>query len=181
MSEQRERLERETRRRRWLEQIVEVGTPQGETISSAWGSWLSAYPWSHWGTLTFAAGEFSHEAATRAWSRFVSHVFHHEALEAWFVGHEVGARGRLHLHCLLGCVPRPSSEVWEWWFKRYGRNEIRGYDPERGAAHYVAKYVTKELAHYDLSLRAFEWQSVLEGHRPKRGFTRWRGPAARPD
>lgn len=165
----------ETFRRRvqWEHTVVEVGQPQANPVRDAWSSWLTLYPWDAWGTMTFAAGEFTHEAATRAWNNFARSL---PPLATWFVGHEVGARGRLHMHCLLGALPRDEairSQLWEWWFKRYGRCEVRGYDPERGATAYVSKYITKELAHYDLNFDGFTCLSQLPRGTPS--WKRWRG------
>lgn len=60
--------------------------------------------------------------------------------------------GRLHLHALLGgFAPHVSRRAaWRFWFDRYGRAQLLPYDPARGAAQYVSKYVSKELAHYDI-------------------------------
>lgn len=150
------------RRLKWLHSTVTVGTAGAEPVAGAWGSWLGSYPWDSWGTLTFAAGEFSSDAASRAWGRFAAQL---PPLATWFVGHEVGARGRLHLHCLLGVLGRAKDEnhldLWQWWFKRYGRAHLAGYNEKRGAAAYVAKYVTKELAHYDLELGGFTCLSQI--------------------
>lgn len=177
-----ETLEQFARRSAHLNRTYELGTPQQPTAATAWGEWLGTFPWDAWGTLTFAAGEFTHDAASRAWARFSREFQNQHPLGCWFVGHEVGARGRLHLHCLLGAMlqPTPASrtQLWEWWFKRYGRAQIAGYDPERGAAHYCAKYVSKELAHYDLDLRGFTCLSVKSAHQTSADlptWKRWRG------
>ena len=171
-----ESLERYAHRVRWMNTTVEVGTPQDSPVVSEWGSWLRVYPWEAWGTLTFKAGDFTHEAATRAWGNFSKWLDTQAPLASWFVGHEVGARGRLHLHCLLGMLsglPADRSEIWKWWFTRYGRAQVLGYDPERGAAHYVSKYVTKELAHYDFDFRGFTCLSQIVPQRNP-AITSWR-------
>ncbi len=159
-----ETLEQYAGRLAHLHRTYELGQPQPPTISTAWGQWLGTFPWDAWGTMTFAAGEFTHDAASRAWQRFARHFQMQQPLGTWFVGHEVGARGRLHLHCLLGGMhdrtPEARTQLWEWWFKRYGRAQVLGYDPEKGAAHYCAKYVSKELAFYDLDFNGFSvWDS----------------------
>jgi hypothetical protein len=154
------------RRIAWLHRTVEVGTPQPPSVSDAMGQWLASYPWDSWGTLTFRAGEFTNEAATRAWEKFARWFGALHPLGTWYVGHEVGARGRLHMHCLLGSMSPANdaerSKLWEWWFKRYGRAQVFGYDPERGAAKYIAKYCAKELAHYDLNFEGFEKCSLAK-------------------
>jgi hypothetical protein len=178
-----ESWEQFARRVAWLNTTIEVGTERAPTIATAWGEWLSVFPWDAWGTLTFAAGEFTHEAASRAWARFARHVSTEAPIATWFVGHEVGARGRLHLHCLLGQLTGDGadrSKLWEWWFKRYGRAQVAGYDPEKGAAHYVAKYVTKELAHYDIDFAGWSiWDEMNRRQRPAGGsWLRRRGARA---
>jgi len=128
-------------------------------FSLAWGEWLSRWEWSAWCTLTFRDPGYTHEAATRSWLRFASWIRREGSPDlAWFVGHEVGARGRLHLHALLGAVLpyTQRSALWSWWHKKYGRAQILAYHPKLGAAHYVSKYVTKDLAHYDLDLRGLD-------------------------
>lgn len=164
------------KRVRWEHTTIEVGTAQTSPVRDAWSSWLGLYPWDAWGTLTFAAGEFTHEAATRAWNNYARWLSAQHPLAAWFVGHEVGARGRLHMHCLLGALTHRDRDafavLWEWWFRRYGRCEVKGYDPERGAAAYVSKYVTKELAHYDLNLDGFTCLSRVPAGSPSWKRTR---------
>lgn len=170
-----ESLAQYARRIAWLHRQVEVGQPQPESLAKPWGEWLKQWPWESWGTLTFRDDGYSHEAATRSFNRFTAWLrAEGNDQVSYFVGHEVGKQGRLHLHCLLGSLAPMTSRraLWQWWFERYGRCELRGYDPEQGAAVYVSKYVTKELAHYDLDLEGMDrWHSdaqLLSKHTTER-------------
>lgn len=177
-----EPLEVFVRRVAALNQTVEVGTPRAaDDVRTAWGEWLGGFPWDAWGTLTFRWADPTHAQLDRAFGRFITTVRMWADDEApYFLGHEVGAGGRAHLHCLIGGLRgwdgAQRSRLWGWWFKRYGRCEVRGYDPEKGAAHYVSKYITKALAHYDVDLgRWTQW------HQPTNGSPSWkrrRGPRA---
>ncbi len=147
------------RRPGWDDATVEVGTPQPRSITEDWGDWLGGMPWESWGTLTLRYENPTHEQMQRAWARFVQWLrTEGNPSVTFFVGHEVGSRGRIHLHCLLGALApdTPRRALWAWWFERFGRAEIVGYEPTKGAARYVSKYVTKELAHYDLDLGGWE-------------------------
>lgn len=155
---------------RWLQRTVEVGSAEPSPVRSAWAEWLGGYPWTAWGTLTFKHANPTHEQLDRAFVRFIDYT---RTISVWgdtpyFLGHEVGAGGRAHLHVLLGGLIPDRSMLWSWWFKRYGRCEVRGYDPQRGAAAYVSKYVTKGLGHYDLDLGGFKCQP-LQHPQPRDG------------
>ncbi len=164
------------KRLRWLHSTIELGQEQDRSVVTAWGEWLGGFEWEAWGTLTFKDPGYTHDAATRAWLRFVAAQEEGGSTHlCYFVGHEVGKLGRLHLHCLLANlnpVTARRRDLWAWWFTRYGRCGVRGYDPEKGAAHYVSKYVTKDLAHYDVELRGLRCRSDQRPHRPKRDGTR---------
>ena len=43
-----------------------------------------------------------------------------------------------------------TDSMWRLGFRMFGRTHIEEYDDQLGAAGYVAKYVTKRLADYDL-------------------------------
>lgn len=124
-----------------------------QSIAEAWGTWLDEFSWDLWCTLTFKE-ERSHASATRAFENFGKFIRNSGSPDAgWFFAHEVGRLGRLHLHALIGGIDPWTSRraLWRWWFRRYGRAQILPFDPDRGAAFYVAKYVTKgELSHYDI-------------------------------
>jgi hypothetical protein len=130
------------------------------------GTWLDRWSWDAWCTLTFRDGNFSSEAATRAWDNFVAWLELEQPRLGFFVGHEVGARGRLHLHALLGGLEpyTQRSALHRWWLKRYGRAQVLAFVPSLGAAHYVSKYVAKDLAHFDLNMGRMQWQSEQLSH-----------------
>ena len=134
----------------------QVAGAEAGKLSTAVGEWLGRYPWDAWCTLTFRAGNFTTEAATRAADNLLEWLRREGAPDVtYFIGHEVGGLGgRLHLHGLLGQLPPIDTRrgIWKFWYKRYGRAQVLPYDPERGAAYYVSKYVSKGLAEWDFDL-----------------------------
>lgn len=160
------------KRVRWEHTTVEVGGAEPSPVRTAWADWLGRYPWEAWGTLTFKWPDPTEAQLDRAFARFVRYIGRSwDRPPCYFLGHEVGRGGRAHLHCLLGgfSPTLQRTEMWRWWFDRFGRCEVRGYDPEKGAAAYVSKYITKELGHYDVDLRGFaEW------HRARNDGPTWK-------
>lgn len=65
----------------------------------------------------------------------------------WVLAEEFGSwGGRFHCHLLITGVARLYRHFW--WseaFRRFGRSEIRPFNPERAAAFYTAKYAAKAL------------------------------------
>jgi len=65
----------------------------------------------------------------------------------WILAEEFGRiGGRYHCHMLVTGVGRERRKFW--WseaFRRFGRSEIRPFDPQRAAAFYAAKYAAKQL------------------------------------
>lgn len=130
--------------------------PGPSPVVTAWGDWLATFRWDWWATLTFAKPR-GPAAATRAFLAWIGAVRRgHDGRDVaspsagFFLGHEVGQLGRLHLHCLVGGLDPTArrDEAWRWWFSRLGRAEVLPYDPARGAGWYVAKYVAKQLSEY---------------------------------
>lgn len=141
-----------------------------DTLAGAWGKWLEDYDWSHWCTLTFRRYEPRSapglaapkpfkprpgpppDYAHRSFDRFARRLANKAVQRVWwFRGDELGPQlGRLHLHALVGgtegLLPETLRSCW-----REGFSFIDIYDPELGAAHYLTKYVSKDLADYDLS------------------------------
>lgn len=142
-----------------------AGAESRDPVARAMGEWLSQWQWDAWCTLTFRDGNFSPDAADRAFAKLAQTLRVESAPTlSYFVGHELGGHtGRLHLHCLLGGLPYGDSRrgIWKWWHHRYGRAQVLPFDADRGAAFYVSKYVTKGLAHWDLELQGQTEQRTL--------------------
>ena len=142
-------------------------------IAEAWGDWLTRYDWSHWATLTFrnyqprtdpsgtlgparapANAGPSPMFARRAFNTFLARLSSPvRGCPPYFRGDELGPRtGRLHQHALLGLRGDvPAAALRRAW--TYGFAVIEDYDPTKGAAHYIAKYVTKDFQDYDIGAR----------------------------
>ena len=127
------------------------------------GNWLDTLaPWNFWCTFTYRYPP-SLPAVRRSMCRFNEEI----SPSLMFWGSESGAcTGRNHVHALLyfdenrismplfGAVPISSRAIWSKAFKRFGRSHVDVFDPERGASHYVAKYVSKRLSDWDLITNA---------------------------
>lgn len=138
--------------------------------AEVFGDWLSGYEWSHWGTFTFRpyaprpkpglapprlrsvppgpSVEFAH----REWRRYVRRLERTLYQRIWwFRGDEFGEQlGRLHFHALLGGAPGVEAELLaKPWTAGFA--QVEEYDPNRGAAHYVTKYVRTNFGDWDLS------------------------------
>lgn len=146
---------------------VAGNTPNGSAVKRAWGEHLGRYPWDHFLTLTFRR-ESIPDFARRSWLSYTRRVEQLAGMPlTWFYGTEYGALGRLHLHALtLNTGQLSIAQLHREWFQpppqSRGLTKIAVYSPLLGAAHYVAKYVTKDLADYDVSDR-------LEGATAARG------------
>ena len=146
----------------------------------AWGEFLEGLPWDHFVTLTFrqASGPDYARRAFGQWIRRLEREARTRLL--WFVGFEDGRLlGRLHLHALVGNTDGlAESTLEEAWTPGFAR--IQRFQPRLGAAHYVTKYITKDMLDYDVSpalarrLSTRENQWALPGiiHRPTRARTK---------
>lgn len=123
------------------------------------GNWLNnmqfdesgelSTPWDYWFTGTFKY-EATLKSARRASQNFIKSV--NPDIAFW--GTEAGKEtGRNHIHGLLHfrtLTPPPAKTLWNWWFTRYGRAHVDKFEQEKGAVHYVSKYVAKQMTDYDL-------------------------------
>ena len=135
--------------------VHERETQSGLLLRRALGHWLSAFEWDCWCTWTFDS-RFGPDGPspdrclvhTRRW---VEHIPGPRV--GYFIAVERGRGGRVHSHGLLrlGDSPAPTRKsLWGSWKSRYGRCRILPYDRERGAAFYIAKYITKEPLGWDV-------------------------------
>lgn len=85
---------------------------------------------------------------------------------AFFWGTEAGSRnGRNHIHGLMKFGSRTKDafcdedgELFRYLQKTFGRAQVDKYDKDLGGAHYVSKYVAKELTDYDYFTKPI-WKS----------------------
>lgn len=126
--------------------------------ANEFGSWLDRIqyeegqlevPWQYWSTLTFEK-ELTERGTRRA---IEAHLGRLDVSRA-FWGMEAGkVNGRLHGHALYRFnqfIPPSAEAIWRDWFDRHGRAHVDEFDQEKGATHYVSKYVSKSLSDYDL-------------------------------
>jgi len=95
----------------------------------------------------------------------------------WVIAEEFGRiGGRYHCHMLVTGVGKERRTVW--WseaFRRFGRSEIREFDPQKAAAFYAAKYAAKQLG-------AIQFGGMLSGSSldqfvsSPNGRRRWNNP-----
>jgi len=120
---------------------------------AAYGEWLSTYQWNYWSTLTFRWNLPTVDGAMRAFMRGWRALEKSKVLTApfcWVAVEEGRLYGRVHLHALIGehscSITQHNKGMWlaEWWKEKYGRAQVLPYDPERKAAYYIAKYVSKK-------------------------------------
>jgi hypothetical protein len=113
---------------------------------SEWGDWLGEFTWDWFVTLTFPDVIHPEQAAKRhaRWTRALEKYERRRVRQARAL--EYQKRGVIHYHALLWGV-RPDTRRLDWmdaWHAiAEGHARIVQYDPALGAAHYLAKYVTK--------------------------------------
>lgn len=137
----------------------------GPALREAYGDWLAGVEWHSFGTFTFRhprsvrrAGELFRaflEAGTAGCGEYFT-------LSVGVWGSEPHKSGNGHVHALLRwhpwCGPRAEAFAMSAeWRMRYGRVEMSRYDPTRGAAYYLTKYVLKDAA------GSGEWDVWTEG------------------
>lgn len=148
---------------------------------------LSGYNWSHWATFTWRPRKeladngadrlvrkydgvksprtvsldqvdpISMPAIRRAMGRWCYRI---KPSAIWWATEPGGRFGRHHIHALMHLTERAQDrEPWLLAFRWFGRSEVEAYDSDKGAAHYVSKYVTKELSDFDFWTRRHGYRS----------------------
>ena len=125
------------------------------------GDWLDSFGrWDYWMTVT-SREPWSVPAWRRNFARYWNAQKDTSAPDRIFWGTEEGKKlGRTHVHALVWWNPErddllhrgaPASHVlWDSLFRKFGRTHVDRFEQGKGAAHYVGKYVSKQLADYDM-------------------------------
>ena len=126
-------------------------------LQEAYGQWFNELaPWSHFVTLTFRdptpnTRNWTRPGwayAERAWKEFCAQASPLQTEFPWIRVTELQPwRGAPHFHALLDIADAEQLRLASSWFSaKYGFNRVLEYDPEKGAATYIAKYVAKDLS-----------------------------------
>ena len=138
---------------------------KSDTMKEQMGSWLQHLaPWDVFFTGTWSR-PITLDGVLYGTRRYLKMIEKWAGIPIYaYFGVERGDKGHLlHVHALMGnvghlkcfCGTRMAQGKWgldccllHGWPWGYARAER--YDPNKGAARYVSKYVTKRLAEYDL-------------------------------
>ena len=99
-------------------------------------------PWSVFFTGTFE-GEYSEASCQRAFERYAKKTL--PGVSYFYSIESNPSRAGHHVHALLAdCAGMKRTEMWEAWFKRFGRARV---EPVRSIAD-VSEYCSKHLTSY---------------------------------
>lgn len=131
-----------------------------EKIRNDLAQWLNHFDWDIYMTGTFDQANFMGYRdpikTLKAHDRFIDDLGKTYSLKnigyvVCVERHHIG--GFCHTHGLLNGVEGLTyKQIGEIWQKRYGREQVEGYDKTKGANYYLTKYVLKDM---------FEWRLKL--------------------
>jgi len=119
------------------------------------GAWLSLPAWDWYTTHTFKAEFVSARQSDRSWYAWFNSLrvaakakglttsLYGEQAPFYFRVAEYQDRGTLHFHALIGGVGDIRRLLFKDLWELHGFARIEAYEPARGAASYVAKYLNK--------------------------------------
>jgi len=125
--------------------IIDYGRNRPEVVEE-FGRWLNSYAWSWYVTLTFREHIHPEQAVKRfrEWTRRMERAAGEDV--TWARALELQRRGVVHFHALLywrrAVLPYAIAGA-TWRNVADGRTKIERYNPERGAAAYLGKYIAK--------------------------------------
>ena len=130
-------------------------TGQMRRARTEFGKWLSIPKWDWYTTHTFREEYVSPRQADEAWyswfnglrvsakAKGLTPSIYGEASPFYFRVAEYQNRGTLHFHALIGGVGDIRRLLFKDLWELNGFARVEKYDSNRGAAHYVAKYLNK--------------------------------------
>lgn len=117
----------------------------------ALGNFLNCVEFTHF--CTFTTRKPITIASTRRIAENVAkYVDAGRSTSMFWAAEKFDVREGYHFHALLETVI-PAIDIFDWYYPRYGRCQIidnRLPDRQQQASYYCAKYVTKQLADYDI-------------------------------
>ena len=129
-------------------------------LKQAFCSFLSRFAWQYMATWTFNQEITDPIRAMRILHRFMARF----DVKGYFCSVEWHRlRDGVHLHGLIAdwqsnelyrASPLQIRELWGLWFELYGFNRIETVRADEAARKYCSKYITKNLADWDLRWRS---------------------------
>jgi hypothetical protein len=116
-----------------------------ETTKKTYQAWLAEQTWDYFFTGTFRK-EYSVNGSRRAGERFFRGFPTLELGVLFIEGYE--KYGRVHLHGLLRFNRKytpPAIDIWNGWFKSYGRARVEEVESQQAVSKYCSKYITKTM------------------------------------
>jgi len=115
------------------------------------GDWVhSLAPWQVDSHMTFS-WEASIHSAQRCYEKFMWTEL--RGVSYFYALEQNPARDGYHAHALwCDCLNMSRRDIWQVWFKRYGRARIEPVNNRDDVADYCAKYVTKEGSWWNVNL-----------------------------
>ena len=121
--------------------------------------WVKARDWQIWFTGTFRPERCIRDTinAKRSFYRyinFLSETYEKNHIEFFIAVERFKSGYDTHCHALINGVSGLSyRQLGEAWRLFYGREQIEGYQKNKGADYYLTKYVTKQLCDWDFHLK----------------------------
>ena len=127
-------------------------------IRESLAEWVNQFDWEFWFTGTFKP-EFSYRdtiKTKRAFERVITDVAVKYKIPniEYFLAVERFKHGDFtHVHALInGLYGLKYQQFAEAWRARFGICQVEGYEPGKGAAFYLTKYVCKSICDWDLHI-----------------------------
>lgn len=128
---------------------------QNYEFLDAFADMINQHTWSHWCTFT-TQRELTIKGARRLAQNIALDfceptILHPETFLLW-AAEPFDCKDGYHIHALIN-VPKTwkgLKQIETSKRQRYGISHFEAYDKRRGAKHYIAKYITKDLSDWDI-------------------------------
>lgn len=114
------------------------------------GKWLNSYNWSFFCTFT-TRYDLSSKSARRLMEKLATFLGKGKSKNPvlFWIAEPYGNKAGYHLHALIKTSMNP-KRIWDYWFKRYGRNQVRNYDKGLKGSEYITKYIGNQWTDWDI-------------------------------
>ncbi|PKN53390.1 MAG: hypothetical protein CVU55_01850 [Deltaproteobacteria bacterium HGW-Deltaproteobacteria-13] len=121
--------------------------------------WVKSYEWEIWFTGTFKPKSrirdtINAKLAFNRWIENLSKGYDKHNIQYFLAVERFKSGFDTHCHALVsGVGDLKYCQLGEAWRALYGREQVEGYQKDKGADYYLTKYVTKELCDWDFRIK----------------------------